>query len=55
MDSPEWAIWSECITVEHMSYPIRMRTRKSCENCEWIQFERCDTKKPVAHQEGKFK
>ncbi|RTG84145.1 semaphorin 5 [Schistosoma bovis] len=51
LDSPEWAIWSECITVEHMSYPIRMRTRKSCENCEWIQFERCDTKKPVAHQE----
>ncbi|CAH8480004.1 unnamed protein product [Schistosoma curassoni] len=51
LDSPEWAIWSECITVEHMSYPIRMRTRKSCENCEWIQFERCDTKKSVAPQE----
>uniref|UniRef100_A0A5K4EU11 Semaphorin 5-related n=1 Tax=Schistosoma mansoni TaxID=6183 RepID=A0A5K4EU11_SCHMA len=51
LDSLEWAIWSECITVEHVSYPIRMRTRKSCENCEWIQFERCDTKKLVAPQE----
>ncbi|CAH8461605.1 unnamed protein product [Schistosoma turkestanicum] len=51
LDSLEWAIWSECITVDHVSYPIRMRTRKSCENCEWIQFERCDTKTLVAPQE----
>ncbi|CAH8458490.1 unnamed protein product [Heterobilharzia americana] len=51
MSSSEWAVWSECITVEHLSYSIRMRIRrKSCENCEWIQFERCDTRQSIAPQ-----
>nr|CAH8831736.1 unnamed protein product [Trichobilharzia regenti] len=49
--SDQWAVWSECITVVHLPYSIRMRIRKSCENCEWIQFERCDTKQLLPPQE----
>ncbi|KAH8850529.1 Semaphorin-6D [Schistosoma japonicum] len=50
LHSSEWAIWSECINVEQLSYAIRVRTR-SCENCEWIEFQRCDTRKHVAPEE----